>query len=115
VEEVIPATLGSGRLRFNTVPYIIKQDNLGELRPECVVRREEQPPVIVVNVNHPAYELGIEERCVHVTVFRAIAGALAAAETDSSSDMYDYLDDMIRFQASRMKERKSAKEATVAG
>lgn len=73
-----------GRLRFSNVPYIIKQDNLGELRPECEVRREEHPAVIVVNTDHPAYEQAIEERCVHVTVFRAIAGALAATETDSS-------------------------------
>jgi len=106
VDEIIQATLGSGRLRFNDVPYVVKQDNLGELGPECEVRREEHPAVIVVNVDHPAYELAIEERCVHVTVFRAIAGALAAAETDSSREMYDYLDDMIRFQATRMKERR---------
>lgn len=97
------------------MPYIIKQDNLGELRPECEVRREEHPAVIVVNTDHPAYEQAIEERCVHVTVFRAIAGALAATETDSSRDMYDYLDDMVRFQARRMKECKSTKEAVVAG
>ena len=115
MEEVIQATLGSGRLKFNNVPYIIKQDNLGELRPECEVRREEHPAVIVVNIDHPAYGQAVEEHCVHVTVFRAIAGALAAAETDSSKDMYDYLDDMIRFQAARMKERKAAKEAAVAG
>jgi len=115
VEEVIEATLGSGRLRFNDVPYIIRQDNLGELRPECQVRREEHPAVILVNIDHPAYGQAVEERCVHVTVFRAIAGALAATETDSSKDMYDYLDDMIRFQAGRMKERKAAKEAGVTG
>jgi hypothetical protein len=115
MDEVIQATLGSGRLRFNDVPYVIKQDNLGELGPECEIRREEHPAVIVVNIDHPAYELAIEERCVHVTVFRAIAGALAATETDSSREMYDHLDDMIRFQALRMKERKSTKEAGVAG
>ena len=71
---------------------------------------EEHPAVIVVNIDHPAYGQAVEERCVHVTVFRAIAGALAAAGTDSSKDMYDYLDDMIRFQAGRMKERKLGRE-----
>lgn len=115
VEEIIEATLGSGRLRFNDVPYIIRQDNLGELRPECQVRREEHPAVILVNIDHPAYAQAVEERCVHITVFRAIAGALAATETDSSKDMYDYLDDMIRFQAGRMKERKAGRERAAVG
>jgi hypothetical protein len=112
-DEIINATLGAGRLKFGHATYAVRQDNLGELDRECKVCKEECPPSIVVNVDHPAYNLALEERATHITVFRAIAGALAAEETASSADMYEYLDDMIRFHAQRAKERRWRKEVVV--
>jgi len=101
----IKAILGSGRLRFNNQNYEIKMRALGVDWPECDIRPLES--LILVNFDHPAYEQGVREDCTEIVVFRAIAACFARNESDSSEEMYDQLDRMIRFHAERMKKRKT--------
>lgn len=100
----LKAILGSGRLRFRNQTYEIKPKAMGPLFPECDIRPEES--LILVNLDHPAYEQGIREDCIEIVVFRAIAARFARDESESSDEMYEDLDQMIRFQAERMKKRK---------
>jgi hypothetical protein len=101
----LKAILGSGRLRFRNQTYEIKPHPLGVEFPECDIRPQES--LILVNLNHPAYEQGIREDCMEIVVFRAIAARFARDESESSEEMYEKLDEMIRFQADRMKRRKA--------
>lgn len=100
----LKAILGSGRLRFRNQNYVIKPHPLGVEWPECDIRPHES--LIYINLDHPAYEQGIREDCTEIVVFRAIAACFALQESDSSDEMYEKLDEMIRFQAERMKKRK---------
>ncbi|MFQ6121930.1 MAG: hypothetical protein ACE5LA_02595, partial [Dehalococcoidales bacterium] len=104
----IKAILGSGRLRFRNQTYEIKPHPLGEDWPECNIIPKES--LILVNLDHPAYEQGIREDCTEIVVFRAIAARFARDESESSEEMYEKLDDMIRFQAERMKKRKAKRK-----
>jgi len=101
----IKAILGSGHLRFNNQNYEIKMRALGVDWPECDIRPLES--LILVNFDHPAYEQGVREDCTEIVVFRAIAACFARNESDSSEEMYDQLDRMIRFHAERMKKRRT--------
>lgn len=99
----IRAILGSGRLRFQNQSYEIKPHPLGPDFPECLIRPRESD--ILVNLNHPAYEQGVEEDCIEIIVFRAIAARFAEDKSESPEEMYEQLDRMIRFHAKRMKDR----------
>jgi len=104
----IKAILGSGRLRFRNQTFEIKMRPLGVDWPECDVRPHES--LILVNLDHPAYDQGVMEDCTEIVVFRAIAACFARNESDSSEEMYDQLDQMIRFHAERMKKRKAKRK-----
>jgi len=101
----LKAILGSGRLRFKNQAYEIKTKAMGPLFPECLIRPQESD--ILVNLDHPAYEQGIIQECTEIVVFRAISARFARDDSESSEEMYDKLDEMIRFQAERMKKRKA--------
>jgi len=101
----IKAILGSGRLHFRNQIYEIKLHPLGQDFPECDIRPGQS--LILVNLDHPAYEQGVEENCVEITVFRAIAARFALDESESTEEMYDRLDKMIKFHARRTKDRRS--------
>lgn len=101
----LKAILGSGRLRFRNQMYEIKPHALGVEWSECDIRPYES--CIYINLDHPAYDQGIQENCTEIVVFRAIAARFARDESDSTEEMYENLDEMIRFQAERMKKRKT--------
>jgi hypothetical protein len=101
----IKAIFGSGRLRFRNQTYEIKLHPLGADWPECDIRPQES--LILINFDHPAYDQGIREDCTEIVVFRAIAARFARDESDSPEEMYDQLDEMIRFHAERMKKRRA--------
>ena len=101
----IKAIVGSGRLRFRNQICEIKLHPLGQDFRECDIRPEQS--LILVNLDHPAYEQDVEENCVEITVFRAIAARFAQDESESPEEMYDKLDVMIRFHATRTKDRRS--------
>lgn len=100
----IRAILGSGRLRFRNQTYNIKLHPLGVDWPECHLIP--QKSLILVNLDHPAYEQGIRESSTEIVVFRAIAARFALQDSESPEEMYEKLDDLIRFQAERMKKRR---------
>lgn len=100
----IKAILGSGRLRFKNQSYQIKLHPLGLDFPECDIRPRES--LILVNLDHPAYEQGVGEDCIEIIVFRAIAARFAEGESESTEEMYEQLDKMIRFHAKRTKDRR---------
>ncbi|MDD5339259.1 MAG: ATP-binding protein [Dehalococcoidales bacterium] len=110
IMKEINAILGSGRLRFKNQNYEIKPKALGAEWPECDIRLTES--LILINLDHPAYEQGILEECIEIVVFRAIAARFARDESESSIEMYEKLDDMIRFQAERMQKRKGKNKNT---
>jgi hypothetical protein len=101
----LKAILGSGRLRFRNQTYEIKPHPLGVEWPECDIKPQES--LILINLDHPAYEQGIKEDCIEIVVFRAIAARFARDDSESSEEMYEKLDDMIRFQAERMEKRRT--------
>jgi len=104
----IKAILNSGHLRFKNQTYEIKMHASGVDEAECSIRPQES--LILVNLDHPAYEQSIRENCTEIVVFRAIAARFARDENDSSEEMYDELDKMIRFHAERMKKRRNKSE-----
>lgn len=105
IMKEIGAILNSGRLHFRNQDYEIKLHPLGQDFPECDIRPEQS--LILVNLDHPAYEQGIEEDCVEITVFRAIAARFALNESESAEEMYDKLDRMIKFHAQRTRDRRN--------
>jgi len=66
----IKAILYSGHLRFRNQTYEIKMHALGVDWPECDIRPQES--LILVNLDHPAYEQSMRENCTEIVVFRAI-------------------------------------------
>ncbi len=105
IMKEINAILGSGRLRFKNQSFDIKTRALGVDYFECNVVPTES--LILINLDHPTYDQGIRERCIEVVVFRAIAARLACDESESPQEMYEELDQMLRFQADRMKRRRA--------
>ena len=103
--EEINAIINSGRLRFRNQTYDIKTKPLGADWAECDIRPLES--LILINLYHPAYEQSIREDCTEIVVFRAIAARFARDESESPEEMYDQLDELIRFHADRMKKRKN--------
>lgn len=104
----LKAILGSGRLKFKNQTYEIKLHSLGEHWHECDIRPQES--LILINYDHPSYEQGILMNCTEIIVFRAIAARFAHDESDSPEEMYEKLDDMVRFHAERMKDRKTKRK-----
>jgi hypothetical protein len=105
IMKEIRAIFGSGRLRFRNQTYKIKLHPLGQDFAECDVRPEES--LVLVNLDHPAYEQGVEENCIEITVFRAIAARFAQDNSETPDEMYEKLDSMIRFHARRTNRRKN--------
>lgn len=100
----IRAAIGVGKLHFGGQTYEIKTHPLGQDFPECDIRYEQS--LILVNVDHPAYDQGVEQDCIEITVFRAIAARFAEGNSESPEEMYERLDQMIRFHARRTKDRR---------
>lgn len=76
---------------------------------EC--RIDDEKLIININVSHPAYEQAVEEKSVEITVFRAIGSAFAWKESTTSEEMYQVLDELIRFQAFRLATRRLRKRS----
>ncbi len=105
IMKEINAILGSGRLRFKNHSFEIETRALGVDYFECNIIPTES--LIVINLDHPTYDQGIREKCIEIVVFRAIAAHLACDESESPQEMYEELDQMLRFQADRMKKRRT--------
>jgi len=113
VMEEIRAILGVGRLKFAGRSLEVKTAHLGEDFAECDVRWDES--LVLVNLDHPAYDQAVANRCVEIVTFRAVAAALALEECTSAVEMYSELDSMVRFHAARMGQRARKHRAEEAG
>jgi len=100
----VEALPGIGLIHVGKKTDKIKAKPLGVDDYEC--RIDDDALLININVSHPAYEQAVEERCVEATVFRAIANAFAWKESTTSEQMYQLIDDLIRFQAFRIQARR---------
>jgi hypothetical protein len=97
-----------GQIRLGTKNYKITMKPLGVDDFEC--RIDDEALIININVSHPAYEQAVEEKCVEMATFRAIANAFAWKESESSEQMYQLIDELIRFQAFRIAARRIGKK-----
>lgn len=105
LREELKGMVGYGSIRLGNKRYKITMKPLGEESFECNI--DDNALVININIDHPAYDQAVAEKCVEITVFRAIAAAFAWKECETPADLYEKLDDMIRFQALRMQERRT--------
>lgn len=104
LKEELKRMIGHGTIYLGNKRYKVTQKPLGEDDKEC--RIDDEALVININTDHPAYDQAVAARAVEIVVFRAIAGAFAWKESETPEDLYEQLDDMIRFQAERMEKRR---------
>lgn len=106
MRQDLKTDVGFGNLTFNNRKYKITQIPLGKDEYEC--RIDNGIAVININIDHPAYDQAVQVKCVKLTVFHAIAAAFAVKESTTPLEFYTRLDELIRFQAERMKLRSKA-------
>jgi histidine kinase/DNA gyrase B/HSP90-like ATPase len=109
LRQELDALPGIGHIHLGPKRYKITMKPLGVDDFEC--RIDDEKLIINVNVSHPAYEQAVEEKCVEITVFRAIGSAFAWKESATSEEMYQVLDELIRFQAFRLATRRLRKRS----
>jgi len=108
LREELKAFKGEGSINLGNKRYKITLKPLGEDDYECAI--DDEASVININVSHPAYDQAVMEKCVEITVFRAIAAAFAWKESKVPDELYGKLDEMIRFQADRMNQRRTKRQ-----
>ena len=104
LRKQLEGLIGSGTIYLGNKSYKVLVQPLGEDDKEC--RIDDEILSIIINSSHPAYDQSVAEKAVELTVFRAIADAFACKETQVSEEMYDKIDEMLRFQASRIQYRR---------
>ena len=102
--EELRGLLGEGTIHLGNKRYKVITQPLGIDDYEC--RIDDEALLVVINISHPAYDQAVAEKAVELTVYRAIADAFANKESQSPEEMYDKIDEMLRFQAGRMKWRR---------
>ena len=107
LRKELDALPGIGHIHLGSKRYKITMKPLGVDDFEC--RIDDDKLIININVSHPAYEQAVEEKCVEITVFRAIGSAFAWKESTTSEEMYQVIDELIRFQAFRLATRRLRK------
>ena len=107
LREELKGLIGSGTIHLGNKRYKVITRPLGEDDYEC--RIDDGALLVVINISHPAYDQAVAEKAVELTVYRAIADAFANKESQSPEEMYDKIDEMLRFQAGRMKWRREKK------
>lgn len=108
LRKELKALIGSGSIRLGGKRYKVVTKPLGEDDYEC--RIDDVASLIVINISHPAYDQAVAERAVELTVYRAITNSFANKESEFSEQMYDKIDEMLRFQAGRIKFRREKKK-----
>ncbi len=109
LRQELDALPGIGHIHLGPKRYKITMKPLGVDDFEC--RIDDEKLIININVSHPAYEQAVEEKSVEITVFRAIGSAFAWKESTTSEEMYQVLDELIRFQAFRLATRRLRKRS----
>jgi len=107
LREQLKGLIGSGTIHLGNKSYKVVTQPLGEDEYECKI--DDEALLVVINISHPAYDQAVAEKAVELTVFRAIADAFANKESQTPEEMYDKIDEMLRFQARRIKKRRDNK------
>lgn len=106
--EELKADIGHGTIHLGNKRYKITMKPLGIDDWECRIDGKEL--LININISHPAYEQATAEKCVEIQVFRAISASFAWKESKTCGEMYERIDELIRFQAGRMEERRGKRK-----
>lgn len=104
IRKQLKGLVGLGTIKLGTKRYKILTKPMGVDNIECMI--DDEALVININIDHPAYDQAIQEKAVEITVFRAIATAFARKESELAGEMYERIDEMIRYQAYRMNQRR---------
>lgn len=102
--EELKGLVGEGTIHLGNKKYKVITQPLGIDDYEC--RIDDEALLVVINISHPAYDQAVAEKAVELTTYRAIADAFASKESQTSEEMYENIDDMLRFQARRMGQRR---------
>ena len=105
--QELKGLVGEGTIHLGNKRYKVVTEPLGVDDYECKI--DDEALLVVINISHPAYDQAVAEKAVELTVFRAIADAFANKESQTSVEMYEKIDDMLRFQAGRMEWRREKK------
>jgi hypothetical protein len=111
--EELQGLVGEGNIHLGNKRYKVVTEPLGVDDYECKI--DDEALLVVINISHPAYDQAVAEKAVELTVFRAIADAFANKESQTPEEMYEKIDEMLRFQARRVamrRERGSKKAKT---
>ena len=108
IRKEIAATQGAGHILIDNKKYKLVATPLGEDDVEC--RIDDEKLLVIINTSHPAYDAAIASKTVEVILFRAIADACACKESKSPLEMYEKIDELIRFHSKRMGKRKSGND-----
>jgi len=106
LRKQLEGLIGSGTIHLGSKSYKVVTQPLGEDEYECKI--DDEALLVVINVSHPAYDQAVAEKAVELTVFRAIADAFANKDSQTPEQMYEKIDEMLRFQARRIKHRRES-------
>jgi len=104
LQRQLKGLIGSGTIHLGNRSYKVIIQPLGEDDKECKI--DDEILTVVINSSHPAYDQAVVEKAVELTVFRSIADAFACKKSQTPEQMYDEIDEMLRFQARRLKNRR---------
>lgn len=105
--EELKGLMSEGSINLGNKRYKVVTEPLGIDDYEC--RIDDKVLLVVINISHPAYDQAVAEKAIELTVFRAIADAFAHEESQTSGEMYDKIDEMLRFQSKRVEQRRTKK------
>lgn len=105
--EELKGLIGEGSIYLGGKRYKVVTQPLGVDDYEC--RIDDEALLVVINISHPAYDQAVAEKAIELTVFRAIADAFANKESQTPEEMYEKIDEMLRFQARRVEQRRERK------
>lgn len=111
LREELKGIAGHGNIYIGNKRYKITTKPMGIDDYEC--RIDDNALIININIDHPSYEQAVAEKSVEIPVFRAIAVAFALKESNTPIELYERLDEMIRFQAERMEIRRTKSKIKV--
>jgi len=109
--EELNGLIGEGTIHLGNKKYKVVTQPLGVDDYEC--RIDDEALLAVINISHPAYDQAVAERAVELTTYRAIADAFANKESQTPEEMYERIDEMLRFQARRIIERRGKNKKTI--
>ncbi len=112
LKEKLKGIRGEGNIKLGNKDYEIKPAQKGVDDPECFI--DDNVRIILINTEHPAYDLAVMKKSVEVTLFRIISYTWAYKVCKENnldiSDMYEKIDELVRYHAEWTKNKKTKKK-----